>query len=83
MIDIVSKQTGLGALRGLLPFMKPYRRAFVVAMFALVVAAGATLMIPHALRYMIDFGFTKGNAAGSSHSNALFLENSTGASTFA
>jgi ATP-binding cassette subfamily B protein len=52
----------LSALRGLLPFLRPYRRQFVLAAIALVVAAGATLAIPYAFKQMIDHGF--GAAAG-------------------
>jgi ATP-binding cassette subfamily B protein len=52
----------LAALRGLLPFLLPYRRQFVLAGIALLVAAGATLAIPYAFKQMIDHGF--GAAAG-------------------
>jgi len=52
----------LAALRGLLPFLRPYRRQFLLAGIALLVAAGATLAIPYAFKQMIDHGF--GAAAG-------------------
>jgi ATP-binding cassette subfamily B protein len=64
----------LAALRGLLPFLRPYRRQFMLAGIALVFAAGATLAIPAAFKQMIDQGF--GAAAGSSgihNVNATFL----------
>jgi ATP-binding cassette subfamily B protein len=55
------RKSSLAALRGLLPFLLPYRRQFLMAGIALVVAAAATLAIPYAFKQMIDHGF---NAAG-------------------
>jgi len=70
----------LAALRGLLPFLRPYRRQFLLAGIALLVAAGATLAIPYAFKQMIDHGFgaaagVGGAAAGGSirNVNATFL----------
>jgi ATP-binding cassette subfamily B protein len=54
-------KAGLGTLAGLFPFLRPYRKQFLLAGLALLVAAGATLAIPVAFRQMIDFGF--GDAA--------------------
>ncbi|MDB5748933.1 MAG: transporter [Massilia sp.] len=55
----------LAAFKGLLPFLKPYRRQFVLAGIALLFAAGATLAIPAAFKQMIDLGFgNAGHAAG-------------------
>lgn len=52
-------------LRGLFPFLRPYRRQFLLAGIALLVAACATLTIPYAFRQMIDMGFSKiGDGAG-------------------
>ncbi|WEF34684.1 ABC transporter transmembrane domain-containing protein [Pseudoduganella chitinolytica] len=64
----------LAALRGLAPFLAPYRLQFVLAGIALTVAAGATLAIPYAFKQMIDLGF--GGKAGidsAGHVNAVFL----------
>jgi ATP-binding cassette, subfamily B, bacterial len=64
----------LAALKGLLPFLRPYRRQFLLAAVALLVAAGATLAIPYAFKRMIDHGF--GAAAGGANPasvNATFL----------
>ena len=64
----------LAALKGLLPFLRPYRRQFLLAGVALLVAAGATLAIPYAFKQMIDHGF--GAAAGGANPqnvNATFL----------
>jgi ATP-binding cassette subfamily B protein len=52
-------KTTLFVLRGLLPFLAPYQRQFVIAGIALLVAACATLTIPFAFRQMIDLGFGK------------------------
>lgn len=52
----------LAAFKGLLPFLRPYRRQFILAGIALLFAAGATLAIPAAFKQMIDLGF--GAAAG-------------------
>ena len=64
----------LAALKGLLPYLTPYRRQFVLAGIALLFAAGATLAIPAAFKQMIDLGF--GSAAGAHsirHVDATFL----------
>ena len=45
-----------GALRGLLPFMRPYRVQMALAGLFLVLAAAATLLFPVALRHLIDGG---------------------------
>ena len=69
-----ARQGTLAALKGLLPFLRPYRRQFVLAGIALLVAAGATLAIPYAFKQMIDHGF--GAAAGGAspaNVNATFL----------
>ncbi|HUP06503.1 MAG TPA: ABC transporter transmembrane domain-containing protein [Caldimonas sp.] len=44
------------ALRGLLPFLRPYRMRIVLAGLFLLLAAGATLVLPVALRSLIDQG---------------------------
>ena len=69
-----SRKGSLAALKGLLPFLAPYRRQFVLAGIALLFAAGATLAIPAAFKQMIDHGF--GAEAGRQnieHVNAVFL----------
>jgi ATP-binding cassette subfamily B protein len=47
----------VGALRGLLPFLKPYAKVLLAALAALVVAAGAVLAIGQAIRRVVDHGF--------------------------
>ena len=51
------KKAPLSALSGLMPFVRPYGGRVLAALFALVLASGATLAIPVAVRRMIDFGF--------------------------
>jgi ATP-binding cassette subfamily B protein len=72
--DNISRKGTFAALAGLLPFLRPYRRQFMLAGIALLVAAGATLAIPYAFKQMIDHGF--GAAAGArsiANVNATFL----------
>jgi ATP-binding cassette subfamily B protein len=66
----------MATLSGLLPFLRPYRRQFIIAGIALVIAACATLTIPYAFRQMIDMGFSKigdGGTHGIEHVNLTFL----------
>ena len=53
----------MGPLRVLLPYVSRYRGHVLLAIVALVTAAGATLAVPQAVRRMIDFGFDEQNAA--------------------
>ena len=46
----------VGALRALLPFMRPYRGRIALAGLFLLLAAGSTLVFPLALRSLIDQG---------------------------
>ena len=52
----------VGALRGLLPFLRPYRGMASLAAFALTVTAGVSLVLPLAVRRVVD-GFGGDNAA--------------------
>ncbi|GAB2843321.1 ABC transporter transmembrane domain-containing protein [Pseudoduganella ginsengisoli] len=69
------KKGSLAALKGLLPFLLPYKKQFAMAGVALVVAAGSTLAIPVAFKQMIDLGFGAAGSAGNhiEHVNAVFL----------
>jgi len=68
------RKGALAALKGLLPFLRPYGRQFLFAGIALFVAAGATLAIPYAFKQMIDHGFSaSAGAAGAASVNATFL----------
>ena len=69
-----SRKGSLGAFKGLMPFLRPYRRQFMLAAIALVVAAAATLAIPAAFKQMIDLGFGASAGARSiKHVDATFL----------
>ena len=48
----------LRPLRGLLPFVAPYRRQVALALLFLLLAAGATLALPYAVRLLVDQGLT-------------------------
>ncbi len=69
-----SGKGSLAAFKGLLPYLAPYRRQFVLAGIALLFAAGATLAIPAAFKQMIDLGFgAKAGAHSIRHVDATFL----------
>jgi ATP-binding cassette, subfamily B, bacterial len=57
------KAKSLHPLRALVPFLLPYKGTMVFALFALLVAAGAMLALPVALKLVIDNGFTAGSVA--------------------
>jgi ATP-binding cassette subfamily B protein len=52
------KRADFSALRRMLPFVSEERASIVLALASLIVAAGATLAIPQAVRRVVDFGFT-------------------------
>jgi len=53
------KSTNPKSLSGLLPFLRPYRARIAIALVFLVLAAGATLAFPVALRSLIDGGLVQ------------------------
>ncbi len=71
MTAIQQSRGGLRPLRDLIPFVSPYWRILAAALAALAVAATATLILPLAVRSMIDLGFARENAA---HINQYFLK---------
>jgi ATP-binding cassette subfamily B protein len=56
------KGKSLRPLLRLLPFVKPYIGRALLALSALIVAAAATLVVPIAVRRVIDNGFSAANA---------------------
>ena len=62
----------LSALRPLLPYASTYRGRIAVAFASLFVASGATLVVPVAVRLMIDRGFS-GEHAGLIHAYFVAL----------
>jgi ATP-binding cassette subfamily B protein len=57
------KARSIRPLRRLLPFLRPYRWQIGLAAVALICSSSASLLIPPAIRGMIDHGFDKQNAA--------------------
>ena len=57
------KGRNLRPLWALIPFIRPYLGTLFLAMGALLIASGAFLLTPIAVRYVIDFGFTSEDAA--------------------
>ena len=57
---VASKQ--VGALRGLLPFLKPYRKNSAFALASLVLTAAVSLVLPLAVRRVVD-GFNAGDTS--------------------
>ena len=58
MKTIHASSPSLHPLRGLLPFVTPYRRQIALAVLFLLLAAGATLALPYAVRLLVDRGLT-------------------------
>ncbi len=57
---VASKQ--IGALRGLLPFLAPYRKNSAFALAALILTASVSLVLPLAVRRVVD-GFNSGDTS--------------------
>jgi ATP-binding cassette subfamily B protein len=57
------RSRSLKPLRALAPFLKPYRGTLVLALGALLVASGALLALPFAVRQLIDQGMAANDAA--------------------
>jgi ATP-binding cassette subfamily B protein len=77
MTTIISKdpqkKTSLATLAGLFPFLAQYKRQFVLAGLALLVAACATLAIPYAFKQMIDLGFGAAGSKSTENINLYFI----------
>ncbi|MGZ5079145.1 MAG: ABC transporter transmembrane domain-containing protein [Usitatibacter sp.] len=67
------RKSSLATLKGLVPFLAPYKRQFLMAGVALLVAAGATLAIPYAFKQMIDLGFGAAGSKSIQHVDLYFL----------
>ena len=68
-----AKARSLQPLRALAPFVWPFRFRIAVAAVALIVSSAATLVLPAALRGLIDKGFSTDQIALISHYFLLFL----------
>ena len=64
------KADSLKPLRTLWPFIRPYSRTLAAALAALLLASGAMLAMPVALRFLIDSGFA---SQGVADMNRYFL----------
>ena len=58
-----SKRGNVGALRLLIPYLRPYRLRVLGAWMALAIAAGLLLTVGQGLRHLIDGGFAAGSAS--------------------
>jgi len=67
------KAKRLGALRGLLPYLTPYRRQMIIALALLLVGSVAMLIVPIAFRDLIDNGFASGGGRIHAHFVGLFV----------
>jgi len=62
MSDTPTPRPPLNSLRGLLPFLRPHRPLLACWLVALALSSSATLMLPVAVKYMIDQGFVAGSS---------------------
>ncbi|KRB88943.1 ABC transporter transmembrane domain-containing protein [Noviherbaspirillum sp. Root189] len=67
------QKSSIATLKGLLPFLMPYKKQFVLAGIALLLAAGSTLAIPYAFKQMIDLGFGAAGEQSTTHIDLYFL----------
>ena len=65
--------TALRTLARIGAFLRPYHRQVVFAAIALVIAAGSVLAIGQGLRFVVDRGFSAGNAAELDRTLGLML----------
>jgi len=82
MSDVQSRRTPLSALRPLLPYARRRSARIAAALAALALASFATLVVPYAIREMVDRGFHNGGAS-SVHVYFLFLIGVVAALAFA
>jgi ATP-binding cassette subfamily B protein len=75
--------TSLAPLRALVPFLAPHWRVLAAALGALLVAAGAQLALPIALRFLIDQGLVVRDAATINRYFIAFLAAAVVFGTFA
>lgn len=67
------KSSSIKPLRALVPFIRPYLGTLFLALFSLLMASGAFLALPIAVRYVIDFGFSAESAASINRYFYFFL----------
>ena len=64
------KLSNIGSLKVLFPFIKPYKKQLLIAIFSLVLAASATLAVPFCFREIINLGFS---SSSTSQINSTFI----------
>jgi ATP-binding cassette subfamily B protein len=62
MSDTPAARPPMNSLRGLLPFLRPHRGLLALWLGALALSSSATLMLPVAVKHMIDQGFSSGGS---------------------
>ena len=62
-----------GGIKTLLSFLRPYRRQIVLALIALVVAAGTMLSLGKGVQFLIDRGLASGSEAGLTQALMIFI----------
>jgi ATP-binding cassette, subfamily B, bacterial len=77
------KGKSLRPLRALAPYLAPHWRVLLAALGALLIAAGAQLALPVALRYLIDDGLAVRDAATINRWFVVFLGAAVAFGTFA
>ncbi|MGD0189517.1 MAG: ABC transporter transmembrane domain-containing protein [Rhizomicrobium sp.] len=58
-----AKSRSLRPLRQLLPYLAPYRWRIVAAIVALLLSSTVSLIVPQAVRVMVDYGFSQAQVA--------------------
>ena len=69
----VANPRRLSALKGLWPFLRPYRARIALAFVLLCLGSATILLVPLAFRDLIDFGFGDRNASNNGMLGALSL----------
>ncbi len=67
------KGSSIKPLRAIVPFIRPYLGTLILALVSLLLASGAFLALPIAVRYVIDFGFNAENASAINRYFYFFL----------
>ncbi len=65
--------SGLNSLKALIPFLKPYKKEFILAAISLILAACSTLVVPLSFRQIIDMGFVNPSNEDYAQINRTFL----------
>jgi ATP-binding cassette subfamily B protein len=72
-MTLTKKSSGLNYLKALYPFLKPYKKEFILAAISLILAACSTLVVPLSFRQIIDMGFVSPSNGDYAQINRTFL----------